>query len=78
MADVYPGTKHALFNDQLPKRYDARAAADSWQRVLAFLRRTRQGSLSQHVARPFSLKWSPWSSNGESPPRGPCVVVGPR
>jgi dienelactone hydrolase len=55
MADVYLGTKHALFNDQLPKRYDARAAADSWQRVLAFLRRTRQGSLSQHVARPFSL-----------------------
>jgi len=33
---VYPGTKHAFFNDQLPKRYDAVAAADSWQRVLAF------------------------------------------
>lgn len=33
---VYPGTKHAFFNDQLPKRYNAVAAADSWQRVLAF------------------------------------------
>jgi carboxymethylenebutenolidase len=33
---VYLGTKHAFFNDQLPKRYDAVAAADSWQRVLAF------------------------------------------
>ncbi len=33
---VYAGTKHAFFNDQLPKRYDAAASADSWQRVLAF------------------------------------------
>jgi carboxymethylenebutenolidase len=33
---VYPGTKHAFFNDQLPKAYDAAAAGDSWQRVLAF------------------------------------------
>jgi carboxymethylenebutenolidase len=32
---VYPGTKHSFFNDQL-KNYDAAAAADSWQRVLAF------------------------------------------
>ena len=33
---VYPGTKHAFFNDQLPKTYDAAAAEDSWHRVLAF------------------------------------------
>jgi len=33
---VYRGTKHAFFNDRSPKRYDAVAAADSWQRVLAF------------------------------------------
>lgn len=32
---VYPGTKHAFFNDQL-KVYHPTAAADSWQRVLAF------------------------------------------
>ena len=32
---IYPGSKHAFFNDQL-KSYDAAAAADSWQRVLAF------------------------------------------
>ncbi len=32
---VYPGTKHSFFNDQL-RSYNAAAAADSWQRVLAF------------------------------------------
>ena len=32
---VYPGTKHSFFNDTLPS-YDPAAAADSWQRVLAF------------------------------------------
>lgn len=32
---VYPGTKHAFFNDTLP-RHHADAAADSWRRVLAF------------------------------------------
>lgn len=32
---VYPGTKHSFFNDQ-GRAYDAAAAADSWQRVLAF------------------------------------------
>jgi carboxymethylenebutenolidase len=32
---VYPGTKHAFFNDTL-RTYDADAAGDSWQRVLAF------------------------------------------
>ena len=32
---VYPGAKHAFFNDQLRVHHPA-AAADSWQRVLAF------------------------------------------
>jgi carboxymethylenebutenolidase len=32
---VYPGAKHAFFNDTL-SNYHAGAAADSWQRVLAF------------------------------------------
>ena len=32
---VYPGTKHSFFNDQL-RAYHPTAAADSWQRVLAF------------------------------------------
>jgi len=32
---VYPGTRHSFFNDQL-RVYDPGAAADSWQRVLAF------------------------------------------
>ena len=32
---VYPGAKHAFFNDQL-RVYHPAAAADSWQRVLAF------------------------------------------
>ncbi len=32
---VYPGTKHAFFNDEL-RVYHPAAAADSWQRVLAF------------------------------------------
>src|SRR5215831_7664385 len=32
---VYPGTKHAFFNDQL-RVYHPAAAADSWRRILAF------------------------------------------
>jgi dienelactone hydrolase len=32
---VYPGAKHAFFNDQW-RAYHPEAAADSWQRVLAF------------------------------------------
>jgi carboxymethylenebutenolidase len=32
---VYPGAKHAFFNDQW-RTYHSAAAADSWQRVLAF------------------------------------------
>ena len=32
---VYPGARHSFFNDQW-RNYHAAAAADSWQRVLAF------------------------------------------
>jgi carboxymethylenebutenolidase len=32
---VYPGAKHAFFNDQW-RTYHPAAATDSWQRVLAF------------------------------------------
>lgn len=32
---VYPGARHSFFNDR-GRAYDAEAAADSWQRVLAF------------------------------------------
>jgi carboxymethylenebutenolidase len=32
---TYPGAKHSFFNDKW-RNYDAVAAADSWQRVLAF------------------------------------------
>ena len=39
---VYPGARHAFFNDQLPGRYDAAAATDSWERVLRFF--------AEHVA----------------------------
>lgn len=34
-AEVYPGAKHSFVNDQ-SRNHDAGAAADSWQRVLAF------------------------------------------
>jgi len=39
---VYPGTKHAFFNDTL-RSYHAGAAADSWQRVLAFFAENIRG-----------------------------------
>ncbi len=43
---VYPGTKHAFFNDEL-RVYDPGAAADSWQRVLAFFaEHVRRGPMS--------------------------------
>jgi carboxymethylenebutenolidase len=34
---VYAGARHAFFNDTNPATYNAEAAADSWQRTLAFL-----------------------------------------
>jgi carboxymethylenebutenolidase len=39
---VYPGAKHSFFNDQW-RNYHA-AAADSWQRVLAFFAEHVRGS----------------------------------
>ena len=35
---TYPGTVHAFFNDESPDTYNAEAAADSWQKTLAFFR----------------------------------------
>ena len=40
---VYPGAKHAFFNDHW-RAYHPAAAADSWQRVLAlFAEHVRRG-----------------------------------
>jgi carboxymethylenebutenolidase len=36
-ATVYPGARHAFFNDTNATTYDPDAAADAWTRVLAFL-----------------------------------------
>jgi carboxymethylenebutenolidase len=36
---VYPGTQHAFFNDTRPQIYDPQAAADAWQRTLAWFRK---------------------------------------
>ncbi len=35
---VYPGTDHAFFNDTRKEVYDAKAAKDSWERMLKFYR----------------------------------------
>jgi carboxymethylenebutenolidase len=35
---IYPGTDHAFFNDTRPEVYAADAAANAWQRTLAFFR----------------------------------------
>ena len=35
---VYPGTGHAFFNDTRPEAHDPAAAAQSWERTIAFLR----------------------------------------
>jgi carboxymethylenebutenolidase len=37
---VYPGAKHAFFNDTRPSNYHAASAEDAWTRVLAFFART--------------------------------------
>ncbi len=34
---VYPGAKHAFFNDTRPSNYHRESAVDAWARVLAFL-----------------------------------------
>lgn len=35
---IYPGAKHAFFNDTRPEVYDADASADAWQRTIKFFR----------------------------------------
>jgi carboxymethylenebutenolidase len=40
---IYPGANHSFFNDQ-GSRYNAVAAQDSWQRILAFFQ--------EHLAAP--------------------------
>jgi carboxymethylenebutenolidase len=35
---IYPGAKHAFFNDTRKETYNPSAAADSWNRVLGFFR----------------------------------------
>ena len=36
---TYPGTQHAFFNDEHPEpQYNAKAAAEAWQKTLAFYR----------------------------------------
>jgi carboxymethylenebutenolidase len=35
---VQPGVGHAFMNEMRPERFDARAAAEGWDRLLAFLR----------------------------------------
>ena len=35
---IYQDADHAFFNDTRPEVYDAEAAADAWQRTIAFLR----------------------------------------
>jgi carboxymethylenebutenolidase len=36
---IYPGTQHAFFNDARPHIYNPQAAADAWQRTLAWFRK---------------------------------------
>ena len=36
---IYPGTDHAFFNDHRPEVYNAKAAEDSWQKVMKFFAR---------------------------------------
>ena len=33
---IYPGAKHSFFNDQNPQAFNPQAAADAWDRTLAF------------------------------------------
>ena len=36
---IYPGTQHAFFNDTRPEVHDAKAAEDTWMRMLDFFRK---------------------------------------
>ena len=50
---LYPGTRHSFFNDQGPA-YDAGAASDSWQRVLAFFGEHLAGNPSTGTLTPHN------------------------
>jgi carboxymethylenebutenolidase len=41
---VYPGTRHAFFDETVPTHYDAAAASLSWARTISFLRQHLAGS----------------------------------
>jgi carboxymethylenebutenolidase len=36
---IYPGAQHAFNNDTNPERYDAKSAAEAWNRTLDFFRK---------------------------------------
>lgn len=36
---IYPGVDHAFFNDERPQVYNAEAAADAWNRTIAWLKK---------------------------------------
>ena len=40
---IYPGTKHAFFNDTRPQVYNAEAAQDAWKWTLRFFRQNLAG-----------------------------------
>lgn len=62
---VYPGTKHAFFNDQW-RSYHPAAAADSWHRVLAFFDEHIRGDPgpSQTDPGPPAPRGGPGSADG--------------
>lgn len=47
---VYPGTRHAFFNDDRPEDHDAEASLLAWQRTVEFLRARLAG---EGARRPF-------------------------
>jgi carboxymethylenebutenolidase len=40
---IYWGAKHGFHNDEMPERYDAKAAEDAWEKTLVFLERLLRG-----------------------------------
>lgn len=43
---IYPGARHAFFNDTSPSAYDADAAADAWRRALTHIDRAFSAATS--------------------------------
>lgn len=51
---VYPGTRHAFFNDDRPEDYDPEASQLAWQRAVEFLRTRLTGNQpADHSAVPL-------------------------